>query len=265
VHGSGAACVKIREYVSRTLIIWIGGVAFLSIFALAADVDMARASTQTEITAAPSLASAPASVANTMVITTEDVVLSTGLRLHADRHEIQEGRVLLYTSGGITELPASVIERFEKVEHVVSVPPAPDPDVSSGKKIEVPRDPRILLRDAATRSGLPPAFVQSVAQVESALRPEAISPKGAIGVMQLMPATARALDADPTDTEQNIDAGVRLLRDLLVRYDGDVVKALSAYNAGAGAVARYGGLPPYPETQNYVDKVLRTYIGNGGH
>ena len=88
----------------------------------------------------------------------------------------------------------------------------------------------------------------------------AVSPKGALGVMQLMPQTARALGADPTDMEQNIDAGTRLLRDLLVRYNGDVVKALAAYNAGEGAVDRYNGLPPYPETQNYVNKVIHGYI-----
>jgi soluble lytic murein transglycosylase-like protein len=92
------------------------------------------------------------------------------------------------------------------------------------------------------------------------MRPEAVSPKGALGVMQLMPSTARALSADPRDPAQNIDAGARLLRELLIKYDGDVVKALSAYNAGAGAVDRYHGMPPYAETQNYVDKVIRTYF-----
>ena len=237
-------------------------------YGLPTDAGLAAPSVQSEITIAPgqNLCEHTDRLRHTGgCFTTEDVVLSTGLRLHADRHEVQGGRVLLYTKGGITELPAGLIERFETVEHVVDAPPPADPSPTTPvKKIEIPPDPRVLLRDAANRSGLPPAFVVSVAQVESALRPDALSPKGAMGVMQLMPETARALDADPTNTEQNIDAGVRLLRDLLVRYDGDVVKALSAYNAGAGAVTRYGGLPPYPETQNYVDKVLRTYISNGG-
>ncbi len=125
-------------------------------------------------------------------------------------------------------------------------------------------DPLTLLRDAALRSGLPAALVESVARVESSLRSEAVSSKGALGVMQLMPATAKALAADPRDTVQNIDAGTRLLRELLIKYDGDVVKALSAYNAGAGAVDRYRGMPPYAETQDYVDKVIRTYIKAGG-
>ncbi len=82
--------------------------------------------------------------------------------------------------------------------------------------------------------------------------------------MQLMPQTARTLDADPKDAGQNVDAGTRLLRELLIKYDGDVVKALAAYNAGPAAVDRYQGLPPYPETQNYVDKVIRQYQKAGG-
>ena len=71
------------------------------------------------------------------------------------------------------------------------------------------------------------------------------------------------VDADPRDTAQNIDAGARLLRELLIKYGGDVVKALSAYNAGEGAVDRYRGMPPYRETQDYVDKVIRTYVSAG--
>ncbi len=96
------------------------------------------------------------------------------------------------------------------------------------------------------------------------MKQSATSPKGAIGVMQLMPGTAKALDADPHDTEQNIDAGTRLLRELLVKYDGDVVKALAAYNAGPAAVNKYNGLPPYRETQDYVNKVIRDYQKTSG-
>ena len=97
------------------------------------------------------------------------------------------------------------------------------------------------------------------------MKQDAVSPKGAIGVMQLMPATARSLAADPNDPEQNIDAGTRLLRELLIKYDGDVAKALAAYNAGPAAVDRYQGIPPYPETQSYVDKVIQNYKQAGGH
>jgi soluble lytic murein transglycosylase-like protein len=97
---------------------------------------------------------------------------------------------------------------------------------------------------------------------ESAYQTNAVSPKGAIGVMQLMPGTARYLQADPHNVEQNIDAGTRLLRELLLKYQDHpdpVRRALAAYNAGEGAVQRHNGVPPYRETQNYVEKVIGKY------
>jgi len=121
-----------------------------------------------------------------------------------------------------------------------------------------------MVREAAAREGLPAAFVESVAKTESSFNPTAVSPKGAIGVMQLMPSTAKALGAEPADTAQNIDAGTRLLRELLLKYNGDVAKALAAYNAGEAAVDRYQGVPPYPETQHYVNTVIRDYLKSGG-
>jgi soluble lytic murein transglycosylase-like protein len=187
----------------------------------------------------------------------EYAVLSSGFRIHADRHERSGDTIRLYTKEGFSEFPAALVKAFEPEDYVP--PPAPLPDPPAVAAPNPPPDPRTLIREAAVRSGLPPAFVESVAKVESAFRQDAISPKGAIGVMQLMPATARTLAADPTDLDQNVDAGTRLLRDLLLKYNGDVVKALAAYNAGPTAVDRYQGLPPYPETQNYVDKVIRNY------
>lgn len=190
----------------------------------------------------------------------EFAVLSNGFRIRAERHEAAGFNVLLYTKDGVTEVPAATVASFETEEY--TVPPAP---IRPTPAVPEPsNDPTTLLRAAALRTGLPPALVESVARVESNLRPEAVSPKGALGVMQLMPATARELAADPRDTAQNIDAGARLLRDLLIKYDGDVVKALSAYNAGAGAVDRYRGMPPYEETRDYVDKVIRGYVKQGG-
>ena len=194
----------------------------------------------------------------------EYAVLSSGARIHIERHEIERSSdvIRLYTKDGFTELPANAVTGFEEDDYVPPPPnPPPDPPVA----VPAARpDPKTLLRDAAIRYVLPPAFVESVAKIESAMRLDAVSPKGAVGVMQLMPATARALAADPNDAAQNIDAGTRLLRELLIRYDGDVVKALAAYNAGAGAVDRYQGLPPFPETQDYVNKVIRQYQKNGG-
>jgi soluble lytic murein transglycosylase-like protein len=188
----------------------------------------------------------------------EYAVLANGFRIHAERHEAAGTSVRLYSKEGVTEVPAGSVVSFEPEEYIA--PPVTPPKVDAPLPVS---DTRTLVRDAAIRSGLPPSLVESVARVESALRPDAVSPKGALGVMQLMPATARKLDADPHDTAQNIDAGARLLRELLIKYGGDVVKALSAYNAGEGAVDRYRGMPPYPETQDYVDKVIRTYVGTG--
>lgn len=191
----------------------------------------------------------------------EFAVLSSGARLHADRHEAAGDMVRLYRGTGYVEVPASAVVDFEVIEDVS----APEATEVAAPMTEAPTaavslsDPQQLIREAALRAGLPPAFVASVARVESAFRPDAVSPKGAIGVMQLMPATAKSLGADPYDVRQNIEAGTRLLRDLLLQYDGDVVKALAAYNAGAGAVARYQGLPPYDETRRYVNKVLGAY------
>jgi hypothetical protein len=110
---------------------------------------------------------------------------------------------------------------------------------------------------AARRHSLDPDLVQAVVAVESGFRPDAVSPKGAQGLMQLMPYTARALGVkDSFDPAANLDGGTRYLRALLERYGGDVTRALAAYNAGEGAVARHGGVPPYPETMAYVRKVL---------
>ena len=99
--------------------------------------------------------------------------------------------------------------------------------------------------------------MHSIIRVESNYNPDAVSPKGAQGLMQLMPATARSLGVkDSLDPAANLDGGTRHLRALIERYDGDVKRALAAYNAGEGAVARHGGVPPYPETMAYVRKVL---------
>lgn len=192
----------------------------------------------------------------------EYAVLSTGFRIHAERHEVDGSHIRLFTKDGLIELPSASVASFEDEEYVAPPPPAPVVAAAPAPPAPKSTDPKTLVQEAAVRNSLPPAFVASVAKVESAMKQSAVSPKGAIGVMQLMPSTAKALDADPHDTEQNIDAGTRLLRELLIKYDGDVVKALAAYNAGPGAVAKYNGLPPYRETQDYVNRVIRDYQKN---
>jgi len=122
-------------------------------------------------------------------------------------------------------------------------------------------DVRREIARAAARHHVDGKLADAVAKVESGYEPFAVSLKGAIGVMQLMRETARGLGADPKDVRQNIDAGVRYLAYLQERYHGDLRLTLAAYNAGPGAVEWYGGIPPYPETVEYVQAVLWEYSG----
>jgi len=118
------------------------------------------------------------------------------------------------------------------------------------------------IEQAAARHNVDPNLVRAVVKVESNFNPNAVSRKGAMGLMQLMPSTARQLKVkNPFDPEQNVDAGVRHLKQLLESYGGDVKLTLAAYNAGAGAVARSSGVPHYAETQNYVRRITNLYYG----
>lgn len=140
----------------------------------------------------------------------------------------------------------------------------PSPDVqatapSAGRAPQRQRYGRIV-NAAAQRHEIDPALLTSVIGQESGFDPRAVSKAGAMGLMQLMPDTARSLGVkDPFDPAQNVEGGARLLRQLLDRYHGRVDYALAAYNAGAGAVDRYGGIPPYAETQQYVRSILTAY------
>src|SRR5438874_1348604 len=126
------------------------------------------------------------------------------------------------------------------------------------------REIEAAIDQAAARHNVDPSLVRAVIKVESNFNPNAVSPKGAMGLMQLMPQTARQLKVtNPFDPEQNVDAGVRHLKQLMESYGGDVKLSLAAYNAGAGAVARSGGIPRFAETRSYVNGISGLYYGGG--
>jgi soluble lytic murein transglycosylase-like protein len=189
----------------------------------------------------------------------EFAVLSNGFRIHVDSHEAAGGLVTLHTGSGDIELPASSISRFEADDYV---PPPQPAAVPAAPASPAPVDPKTLVSMAADAAGLPRALVHSVVRAESAYQVNAVSPKGAIGLMQLMPGTAAAMNADPHDPAQNVTAGAMYLRELLLKYrnsDHQVSEALAAYNAGPGAGDKYNGVPPYSETRAYVQRVISQY------
>jgi len=197
----------------------------------------------------------------------EVVVLSSGFELHADRHEVAGDTVRLFEGQGVTEVPAADVTEYRAEEYVKG----PETQALPAKRSEkVPHalasDPHALIRATVEKNNLPPqlvALLESVVKQESGFHVDAVSPKGAIGLMQLMPATARQFGVDPHDPAQNIEAGTRYFTDLLAKYqdrDDQVLRALAAYNAGPAAVDRYQGIPPYRETRDYVRRIVRDYM-----
>ncbi len=117
-----------------------------------------------------------------------------------------------------------------------------------------------MIETAARRNGVDADLVRAIGNAESNLNQDAISHVGAIGVMQLMPETAASLGVNPYDEQQNIEGGARYIRQMLDTFNGNLHKAIAAYNAGPGAVQKYGGIPPYGETQEYVGRVMDFYV-----
>ncbi len=183
----------------------------------------------------------------------ELVLLTTGRTLAVSGHAFEGDRVVLYLAdGGEIVCDRSLIVRIEadtapapRVEVVAEAPPIPAKPFAE------------IIAAASVRHGVDAALVYALIEVESAYRPAARSPKGAMGLMQLMPATARQYAVtDPFDPTANVEAGTRHLKSLLDRYDNDRDRALAAYNAGEGPVRKFNGVPPYPETRRYVAKIL---------
>jgi soluble lytic murein transglycosylase-like protein len=151
-----------------------------------------------------------------------------------------------------------------EVNHYLGEQPGESTSLTSfapGKSFS-PQDIDAAINRAAARHNVDPNLVRAVIKVESNFNPNAVSRKGAMGLMQLMPQTARQLKvANPFDPQQNVDAGVRHLKQLMENYGGDVTLTLAAYNAGQGAVARSAGIPHFAETRNYVKRITQLYYG----
>jgi hypothetical protein len=194
----------------------------------------------------------------------ELVFFASGRSLSVKTYRIDGDQlVLTLRSGGEIICDRSGIDRIEPDE-VPYPEPEPEPVVVAAA-VPIPTLPAApvpygeIIDQVSARHGVPAGLVKAVIKVESAYREGARSKKGAMGLMQLMPATARQYAvANPFEARANIEGGTRYLKSLLERFE--LPLALAAYNAGEGAVRRFGGIPPYPETQAYVKSVLRAFV-----
>jgi soluble lytic murein transglycosylase-like protein len=189
----------------------------------------------------------------------ESVCLNTGFCLTADSHTLERDVYVLHTGSGTMEFPSNQIAEITVLPDLPNSGNGPSLEKAAIKSGNSAASFDEMLIQAALQQGLEPEFVRSVARIESNLRQDAISNKGAIGLMQLMPDTAVGLGVDAHDAADNILGGAKFLRELLLRYNGDPALALAAYNAGPGAVQRYNGVPPYLETHKYIIRVLQEY------
>jgi soluble lytic murein transglycosylase-like protein len=207
-------------------------------------------------------------------------VLRNGFSIHFDHKEQSGSSTRLYTGSGYLDIASDQIASFDVDETPVTPEPQPVPQPAaltpaqpsaaqpvivatqtpSPAKVTQNVDLEQVVREASSKNRLDPDFVSSVIRAESNFKPHAISKKGAQGLMQLMPSTAAQLGvADPFDPKANVEAGTAHLSALLDRYNNDPIKALAAYNAGAHRVKQYNGVPPYRETRDYINKIVRDF------
>ena len=189
----------------------------------------------------------------------EIVFLSSGRTLSVKGHRVEgESVILTLRSGGEVTCDKSLIEKIEADEV-----PYPDPQPASAGQADGQNGTATLeatpygeiISSMSEAHGVNPMLVRALIQVESNYKPKAKSPRGAMGLMQLMPSTAREYKVrNPFDPRANIEAGIKHLKSLIDRFGVEI--ALAAYNAGEGAVMKFNGIPPYRETRNYVSKIL---------
>lgn len=187
-------------------------------------------------------------------VTAYEAVLRNGFSIRHDHREVIQDVTRLYVSAspdsGYVDVPTAEIVSVEKEE--IPVPRTADP----AKPADVSR----LVTTASDQHQIDADLIHSVIGAESGYNPRAVSPKGAQGLMQLMPGTASHLRVkNAFEPAENVDGGTRYLRELLLRYNNDLAKALAAYNAGPERVTQYGGVPPYYETRAYVGRVIRDF------
>ena len=177
-------------------------------------------------------------------------VLRNGFSIRHERREVVGSVTRLFLSAdknGYVDVPTSDIESFEE-------------DLSAPAPLHSAQSMDEVVNAVSGRHHLDPDLINSVIHAESGFNPRAVSPKGAQGLMQLMPRTASRLGvANSFDPGDNLEGGTRYLRELLERYNFDLIKALAAYNAGPGRVEQYHGVPPYYETQAYVARIIRDF------
>jgi soluble lytic murein transglycosylase-like protein len=208
----------------------------------------------------------------------EVAILRNGFSIHFDRKEQIGSSTRLHTGAGYMDIASDQIESFEAEEAPVT-PPPPTVEADSQSTFQPAAQPLAassqpafagnpaqnidleqVVREASNRNRIDPDFVSSVIKAESNFKTRAVSKKGAQGLMQLMPGTAAQLGvADAFDPKANVEAGTAHLGALLDQYHNDPIKALAAYNAGAHRVKQYNGVPPYRETRDYINKIVRDF------
>src|ERR1700691_6186817 len=200
----------------------------------------------------------------------DSAVLRNGFSIRHERRQVIGTITRLYTGtddSSFVDIPTTEIDHFEAAppEAAPGDPakdvPAPQPKLQpSAESLQHPLDLNEVVRAASGTYRLDPDLVNSVIRAESGFNVRAVSPKGAQGLMQLMPQTASELGVQNAfDPQANVEGGARYLRELLERYNFDLIKALAAYNAGPQRVEQYGGVPPYHETKAYVARIVRDF------
>jgi hypothetical protein len=203
----------------------------------------------------------------------EIVVLATGDFLKVESHQVVDGQLVVELPGGGT-MTLQLITVEHVLEDELLVEPGEEVESLPGIMVgfatgqSVPETPfGDSIYSLSAEYGLNPRLIAAVVRAESAFDPLAISSQGAQGLMQIMPATAERFGVEPGavfDPEINLETGIRFLSHLSSRYEGDLTLMLAAYNAGEATVQRFGGVPPYRETQEYIRRIERFYLESGG-